>query len=171
MAKLPDGLLNELRAAFERETKRLCRDAASILKVPEAELARKVKESMATIKLNVLPEDDELPRSCLVLLKRGTVLERCRGPCVLGTGKCLRHQTTATPMGDLPQDSRRLTRLERTSATEEPMWCEESTRQVYNRHGDIVGEMNEDDALELFVLKEDDEEENEEEESGTLDDE
>jgi hypothetical protein len=171
MAKIPDGLLNELRAAFEREAKKICRDAAHILRVSEADLLKKVKERMSTVKLSVLPEDDDLPRTCQVLLKRGSVFERCRGGCVLGTSKCLRHQTTdQPPLTEFQNTVRTLTRLERCSGTTEPLWCDESTRQVYNRNGEQVGEMNEDNCLELFVL-EDDEQEQDQEETNALEEE
>ena len=157
MAKIPDGLLNDLRAAFERETKKICRDAAHILRVPEADLFKKVKERMPTVQISVLEEDDELSRSCHVLLKRGTLYERCRGGCVLGTSKCLRHQTTDAPsVNELPSNIKPLTRLERKPGMAEAMWCDESNRKVFNRNGETVGEINEDNELELFVLQEED---------------
>jgi hypothetical protein len=158
MAKIPDGLLNDLRAAFERETKKLCRDAAHILRVPEADLLKKVKERMPIVQINVLAEDDDLPRSCQVLLKRGTVYERCRAGCVLGTSKCIRHQMTDAPsIDELPDTTKRLTRLERTQGMVEPMWCDETTKDVLNRNGEKIGEINEDNELELFILDDSDE--------------
>ncbi len=159
MAKIPDGLLNDLRAAFERETKKMCRDAADILRVSETDLVKKVKERMGTVKISVLPEDDDLPRTCHVLLKRGTLYERCRGGCVLGTSKCLRHQTTESVVAkELPSVIQPLTRIERCSGMSEALWCDETTHQVYNRSGEIVGEINEDNGLELFILQEEDDE-------------
>jgi hypothetical protein len=111
------------------------------------------------VQISVLAEDDDLPRSCQVLLKRGTVYERCRGGCVLGTSKCIRHQMTDAPsIDELPENSKPLTRLERIQGMIESMWCDEATKEVFNRNGEHIGDMNEDNELELFVL--DDSEEN-----------
>ena len=151
---ISETLLDTLKRAFEREGARLCRDAARILKVPEKELTKAVMNSTQPFKLKVF-DDDDVPQTCPIMLQTDLILERCRGPCLMGTGRCLRHQTAAAPP-DLPDTVQTLTRLERRDPADPPMWCDETTGNVYDSSGKIIGWFK-DEVLELFELCEEDE--------------
>ncbi len=144
---IPETLLDTLKRAFEREGVRLCRDAARILKVPEKELTKSVMNSTQPIKLKVF-DDDDVPQTCPIMLQTSLVLERCRGPCLMGTGRCLKHQTS-NPPPELPDTVQMLTRLERSDPSDPPMWCDESTGAVFDTSGKIIGEFKQ-GILELF---------------------
>jgi hypothetical protein len=133
--KIPSSLFDTLQSVFKLEAKRICKDVAKILQKPEKEVLDKVFQSQ--IILQVL-EDHEETLSCPVFLKHETVIERCRVPCILGTGRCLKHQTF-TSIPELPSTVQRLTRIECTADTTEPLWCDEMTDYVYNTSGAHIG--------------------------------
>jgi hypothetical protein len=142
----PTSILETLQQTFYQEAKRLCKDAAQILKVPEKELSAQVLGKLPRNLLKLV-DDDELPRVCPVLCQEGALYKRCRGPCLLGTGLCLQHQKACQPP-EVPEGSLSLTRL----AVDTPLWCCEATQQVYDSSGAIVGELL-DGELILYVLE------------------
>lgn len=131
---IPKSLLENLNASLNQEAKRLCRDAAKILKIPEKELQNKVLKKIEKITIH---EDNDRPYSCPVF-NENNILERCRKPCLLGTGRCLTHQTSIIPE---PTTHKILTRIQPTSEYTEPLWCDESDGSVYDRKSDIIGTM------------------------------
>ncbi len=151
---ISETLLDTLKRAFEREGARLCRDAARILKVPEKELTRTVMNSNQPLKLKIF-DDDDIPQTCPVIIQTSLILERCRGPCLMGTGRCLRHQMAAAPP-ELPETVQSLTRLERSDPADPPMWCDEATGTVFDTSGKIIGEFKQ-GILEIFEFCEEDE--------------
>lgn len=150
MITISDSLLQTLKSSFEQERNRLCRDAAKLLRVPEAQVKQLVQQAMPTYKLTVI-EEDEKRQTCPVLLQRALVLERCRDPCLMGTGRCLTHQTAHSPP-DLPTTIQGLTRVERMDPSDPPMWCDEETHQVYNSEGVVIGSL-ENGVLELYTFE------------------
>lgn len=141
----PTSILEVLQQTFHQEAKRLCKDAAHILKVPEKELTAQVLGRLPRNFLQLI-DDEDSPKTCPILIQKDTVYERCRGPCLLGTGLCLSHQTSQPPP-DLPDSSLKLTRL----AYEMPLWCCEDTQQVYDASGAIVGELEQGELI-LYTL-------------------
>lgn len=147
---IPKLLLDTLEKRFVEEAKRVCKDAARILHRPEKELLALVKQ-MPKLKIQVA-DDSDFPTVCPILLQRHKILERCRGPCLLGTGRCVKHQNAPEP----PEPSSHLQVLVRLQPTEEndtPLWCDETTRQVFDSSGTAVGELTENNILELFTLE------------------
>lgn len=153
---ISETLLDTLKRAFEREGARVCRDAARILKVPEKELTKSVMNATQPFKLKVF-DDDDVPQTCPVILQTSLLLERCRTPCLMGTGRCLKHQTAAAPP-ELPDTIQTLTRLERSDPADPPMWCDETTGTVYTTSGKNIGEFKH-GILEIFEFCEEQEEE------------
>lgn len=149
--QISQHLLESLQSVFLGEAKRLCRDAASILKVPEKELLQKVLPQSSKVKLSVL-DDKDAPTSCPALLHQDNLLRRCRCPSLLGTGRCIHHQTVSIP--ELPDSVKQLTRLERLAKDDDPLWCDETTGEVYDSSGAVVGEYR-DETLYLYVCEED----------------
>ena len=137
---IPLSLLETIQSAFTGEAKRLCRDAAKILKVSEKELLHKILPNGSKIKL---VDDNSAPITCPAIIKEG-ILTRCRSPCILGTGRCLHHQTAVIPITDSLTP---LTRLEGMS-----MWCNEETGDVYESTGTIIGKYK-DNTIKVFVLE------------------
>ena len=146
----PASLLQTLQDSFHQEAKRLCRDAAKILRVPEKELTSKVLGKYTASSLLKVLDDNDAPTTCPTIIKQGSIFERCRCPCVLGTGRCLNHQTSSNPP-DVSNHALRLTRLEQHSDLEEPLWCREETNEIYDRSGAVIGE-REDDCIVLHTL-------------------
>jgi hypothetical protein len=151
---IPDTLFRTLKSAFESEQKRLCRDAAKLLRVPEDQVKSMVAKAMTPITFTVYDEDEKR-QTCAVFVQKAVVLERCRGPCLMGTGRCLHHQSVKD-LPELPDTIESLTRVERADPNDPPMWCNESTHVVYNSEGKVVGNY-EDGALTLFTFTEEDE--------------
>lgn len=144
---IPQTLLNTLQATFDAEAKRLARDAAKVLRVPEKEVLQILKK-IPKVQFKIC-DDNECANSCEVLLQKKKVLERCRRPCVLGTGRCLKHQEESKPP-EINEEIQRLTRLEKHEDISETLWCDESTHIVYNAELKIVGALTDDDTLELY---------------------
>jgi len=153
MLKISDALLSTLIQAFERERRNLCYDAAKILRVPEKQVDQIVKQAMSTVTFTVF-EEDEKRQTCPILIQTAVVLERCRGPCLMGTGRCLKHQTVPNPP-EISDVQEPLTRIERIDASLPPLWCNERTEDVYNAEGNIIGHYNKDEnVLSLFTFEE-----------------
>ena len=153
----PASLLQTLQSAFHGEAKRLCRDAAKILRVPEKELTVKVLGKYTSNSIFKIVDDNDTPTTCPILIKQGSIFERCRCPCILGTGRCLSHQTANQPP-DVSNHLVRLTRLEQHPDLEEPLWCREETNELYDRSGAVIGE-REDDCIVLYTFGPEEEEE------------
>jgi hypothetical protein len=146
----PASLLQTLQTTFHAEAKRLCRDAAKILRVPEKELTSKVLGKYTSNCIFKILDDNDAPTTCPIIIKQGPIFERCRCPCVLGTGRCLSHQTAANPP-DVTNHLVRLTRLEPHPDLCETLWCREETNEVYDQSGAVIGE-REDECIVLYTL-------------------
>jgi len=148
--KIPSSLFDTLQAALKTEAKRVCRDAAKLLRRPEAEVLAIVLDPKNQVTLQIL-HDKDLPDSCPVLLQHSAVLERCRIPCILGTGRCLKHQSVHH-IPEFPSTVQSLTRLECTEECPNPLWCDEATGIVYDSSGSVLGTYRS-ERLELFLLE------------------
>jgi hypothetical protein len=144
---IPQTLLTTLQATFDAEAKRLARDAAKILRVPEKEMLQVLKK-VPKIQFKIC-DDNECATSCEIILQRQKLLERCRRPCVLGTGRCIKHQSAPKPP-ELGDHIQRLTLLEKHEEMAEALWCDESTRIVYNAEHKEIGALTDDDTLEIY---------------------
>lgn len=146
---IPQTLLATLQAAFDAEAKRVARDAAKLLRVPEKDVLEIIKK-VPKVQFKVI-DDSEIPTSCPTL-KRSistTMLTRCRAPCILGTGRCAHHQKQAS-IPEVPDTKKPLTRVKRLQDTDEDLWCDEETRKIYNTAGEEVGQLTEDDTVEVY---------------------
>lgn len=152
--QIPQQLLESLQASFLGEAKRICRDAAKILKVPEKELIQKVLPQGSRVKLQVV-DTNEAPTQCPAFVQEEMILRRCRLPALLGTGRCVCHQTAKIPA--IPEDVLQLTRLERYTAEDSPLWCNEATGEVIDSSGVVVG-LYKNSELTLFVIEDEDNE-------------
>jgi hypothetical protein len=131
--KIPKSLFDSLQTSLNQEAKRLCRDAAKILKIPEKDLVGKIINKMPKI---TIIEDNSTPYTCPVLIENN-LLERCRRSCLLGTGRCLEHQNSSNPE---PTTQKQLTRIQSTTDSPNALWCYESTGDVYNKELKIIGQ-------------------------------
>lgn len=140
--QVPSSLFESLQASLQQEARRICRDAAKILRVPEKELEQKVLKSMGKITI----VKDQSPTSCHVLMDTEKLLQRCRLPCILGTGRCHKHQEIiSVPEGGF------LTRIEAQEELE-PLWCDESSGVLYNKNAEEVGNYK-NSRLTVFILE------------------
>jgi len=129
---IPKSLFDSLSASLNQEAKRLCKESAKLLKVPEKELLEKILKKMPKI---TICEDNSMPYSCPVYNEKKYV-ERCRKPCLLGTGRCTEHQNVHVPE---PTTQKLLTRIQATAEIPDPLFCDESDGTVYNSSADAVG--------------------------------
>jgi hypothetical protein len=148
--KLPKQLVESLQQAFLSEARRVCRDAAKLLhQDPNDVLA--ILKKMPPIQFQVV-DDSDAPTTCPVLLQKGAIVERCRFPCILGTGVCMNHQQESEPPSIESCDTK-LTRMKHTETDMGPLWCDEETRNVYSREGVCVGALTDENVLELFTYE------------------
>jgi len=133
--KIPVSLFDTLQSTFKLEAKRICKSVASILKQPEKEVLDLILKSQLQIQIL---EDHEQSVSCPVLVQHENILERCRAANILGTGRCIKHQAV-TRIPELPSTLKQLTRIECTSDTTDPLWCDEVTGFVYTSSGIHTG--------------------------------
>lgn len=145
--KLPKQLVESLQQAFLSEARRVCRDAAKLLRQDPNDVLAILKK-MPSIQFQVI-DDSECPTTCPVLLQKGAIVERCRYPCILGTGTCIHHQDESKPPS-IESCSTKLTRITHSEPDMGPLWCDEETRTVYSREGTNVGFLREDTVLELY---------------------
>jgi hypothetical protein len=146
---VPKPLLDSLQAAFLAEGRRLCRDAAKVLHRPEKELLDILK-NLPKATLIVHRDTNETPTICPVFLDtQGKLVQRCRRPCILGTGRCFRHQDAADPPNP-PGSTLVLTRIKKLQDTDTQLWCCEETNEIYNAEGQVVGELNDQREVLLF---------------------
>jgi hypothetical protein len=132
--KIPQSILESIQISLEQEAKRICRDAAKILRVPEKNILEILKKMPKT---SLIPIDDsDIPYSCPVLEAK-TITERCRRPCLLGTGRCHAHQSVR--IIPEPTTQKTLTRIQATAMYPDPLWCDESDGTVYTADGEQVG--------------------------------
>jgi hypothetical protein len=141
---IPQILLTSLLAALDSEAKRVAKDAAKILRVPEKEILQIVKK-LPKVQFKVY-DDSEHSTSCPTLLQDSGLVKRCRHPCLLGTSRCMQHQTADIPT--IPESVKSLTKLKG-----HPYWCDEDTRDVYNEKGVCVGSLNADNQLEIYSFE------------------
>jgi hypothetical protein len=73
-------------------------------------------------------------------------------PCLLGTGRCLKHQDQPNPP-ELGDHLKHLTRLEHTEDVSGTLWCDEMSRDVYDSQCEVVGHLTEDNVLELYTYE------------------
>jgi hypothetical protein len=148
---VPKQLFDTLQAALQTEARRLCRDAAKILKRPEKEVLG-ILQSMPKLSLKIV-DDMDSPTQCPTLLQNEGLLSRCRKPCILGTGRCVAHQDAKEPP-ELPESVEHMTRITLPSEYEEQttLWVYEETQRVYDARGTIVGYITEDRELILYEL-------------------
>lgn len=146
---IPQTLLATLQAAFDVEAKRIARDAAKLLRVPEKDVLEVIKK-VPKVQFKVI-DDSEIPTSCPVFKRSSstTMLTRCRAPCILGTGRCAHHQNQAN-IPEVPDTKKPLTRVKRPQETDQELWCDEETRKIYNASGEEVGQLTEDDTAEVY---------------------
>ncbi len=148
--KLPKQLVESLQQAFLSEARRVCRDAAKVLhQDPNDVLA--ILKKMPPIQFQVC-DDSEQPTTCPILLQKGAIVERCRRPCILGTGVCMAHQEESEPPS-IDSCETKLTRVKHSEPDLGPLWCDEESRHVYNREGACVGVLTDENILELFTYE------------------
>ena len=129
---IPKSLFDSLTASLNQEARRLCKESAKLLKIPEKELLEKIIKKMPKI---TVCEDNNMPYSCPVYNEKKHV-ERCRKSCILGTGRCADHQSVSVPE---PTTQKLLTRIQQTEEITEALLCDETDGTVYNSSGEVVG--------------------------------
>lgn len=144
---IPKQLFDTLQTAFQTEARRLCRDAAKVLKQPEKDVLQ-ILQKLPKLTLQIV-DDSDLPLTCPILLQQEGILARCRAPCLLGTGRCLTHQDRMNPP-EVPETGQTITKLLVRSESEGSFWTHEETNLVLDATGHVVGRLTDEKELILY---------------------
>lgn len=141
---IPKNLIASLDAVFQREAKKLGADIAKALRLPEKEVLDVLKK-MDKIQYKIY-DTDENETTCPVFINASKVAERCRRPCLLGTNRCLHHQSNAN-VCNYDSSLKELTRCVCSDPTtqEKTLLLEEDTNLIYNSSGDTIGIIEDDE--------------------------
>jgi hypothetical protein len=150
---IPQNLWDSFQAQLTQEGRMICKDIASVLSVPEKELYKNVFTKIP--KLKIIPDTREGYVSCLIPVKRDTILERCWHPCVLGTDRCSSHQHIGSFEDPQERQERQERQEQETNEQTNPIpiplirleansndpayWWNETTKFVYNSSNKIIG--------------------------------
>jgi len=138
--QIPESLFLSFQSQLQAEGKRLCRDLAKVLGVPEKELITNVL--LKDKKISITPDTNDGKPFCPVLVPRGAILDRCFHPILLGTERCMHHQS----VGALPEVPDGLTTLVKLSTTT-PYYMNPETKEVLDESGKLVGVYRDEEVL------------------------
>lgn len=138
--QIPESLFLSFQSQLQAEGKRLCRDLAKVLGVPEKELVSNVL--LKDKKVSIVSDTNDGKPFCPVLVPRGTILDRCFHPTLLGTERCIQHQS----VGKLPDVPDELVTLIKLSTTT-PYYMNPETKEVLNESGQLVGIYRDEEVL------------------------
>ncbi len=147
---IPKSLLQTLQTTFDAESKRIAKDVSKILNVEEKELLLILKK-IPKVQINVL-DDSDCCTTCPVLFRKDSLAYRCKMPCILGTSRCINHQTNQS-IASVPDHITNVTKLCH-SDLQESYWCDEETKIVYDSSGNTAGELTEENTLYLYTFEE-----------------
>jgi hypothetical protein len=141
---IPKNLICCLDGIFQREAKKLGADIAKVLRIPEKDILEVIKK-IEKVSYKIY-DCDENENSCPVFINATVVAERCRRPCVLGTNRCLHHQSEAS-ICKQPENLKELTRCVSSDCSTEQkiLLLDEESNTVYNNLGENIGEICDDE--------------------------
>jgi preprotein translocase subunit Sec63 len=141
---IPQTLFTTLQSCFDMEAKRIGREMAKLLDVPEKEVLQILKR-VPKVSLT-LHDDTEFYASCPILIQSNSIAYRCRRGCILGTNRCVEHQTIQIDAekniekeAETKAETQPIIKLTRLKTTESCYWCNEETSAVYDATGKQVG--------------------------------
>ncbi len=134
--QIPKSLYDTFQNFLLGEAKRICKESAKLLHLPEKEVQQRVLKKLPKVSVTLV-RDSDTTNSCPVLLPNSKLVQRCRQPCILGTSRCIQHQH----MKNIPEclDRTLLTRIAPSDSNNQALWCNEETHDIFNEEGDIVG--------------------------------
>jgi hypothetical protein len=146
---VPQSLLESLQGQLQVEGRKICKEIASILGVPEKELITNVLLKMPKI----LVHSGDESTSCPIPVQRSVILERCRNPCVIGSSRCAHHQHIEKydEPSEVLMKSRSLYRLERLNSEQPAYWLDKDSDFIYNSSFAIIGKYK-DGVIHRFVI-------------------
>ena len=147
---VPKSLLQTLQTTFDAESKRIAKDISKVLNVEEKEILQILKK-IPKVQMNIV-DDSDFCTSCPVLFCKGKLAYRCKNPCIIGTSRCIYHQTNNT-IPSIPDHIVNVTKLCH-SDLQESYVCDEETKVVYDNSGNSVGELTEDNNLYIYSFDE-----------------
>jgi hypothetical protein len=147
---IPKTLLQTLQTTFDAEAKRIAKDVSKILNIEEKELIQHLKK-IPKVQISIQDDSDTLT-SCPVLIRGGSLVCRCKNPCILGTSRCIAHQNVDS-IPSIPDHIVNITKICH-SDLENPLWCDESTKIIYDSSGSPIGELTEDNNLNIYTFEE-----------------
>lgn len=133
---IPQTLFTTLQVCFDNEAKRIGREMAKLLDVPEKEVLQILK-NVPKISLT-LHDDTEYYSSCPVTIQSNSIAYRCRRGCILGTNRCVEHQTISSDV-EKEAEQNKIIKLTRLRTNDSCYWCDEQTNAVYDSSGKQIG--------------------------------
>jgi hypothetical protein len=148
---IPKTLFQTLQTSFDAEAKRIAKDVSKILNIDEKEILQVLKK-IPKVQITLQDDSDASPICPVLLRGASSLICRCKKPCILGTSRCIEHQS----VNSIPTTTEHLINLTKLSneTLEEPYWCDEETKNVYNKAGNEVGTLTEDNVLKIFTFEE-----------------
>ena len=130
---VPKPLWDELENVFMIKSKELVQDIAKTLRQDFSVLWKEVRSKKTTLFLVEMEEEQE-DYHCSALLSTSKVAHKCRKPTMFGSTYCPEHElfTLSDELKNKPQ-------LQRIKGTEEPLFVDCLTQQVYNLNYERVG--------------------------------
>lgn len=148
--QIPKSLYDSFQNFLIGEAKRICKESAKLLHLPEKDVQQRVLKKLPKVSVSLVRESDSYI-SCPILIPNSKLAQRCRQPCVLGTGRCIEHQH----IQEIPEylEHTILTRIAPSEDIEQGLWCNEETHDVYDKDGSVVG-MYKDGTLRRYTYEE-----------------
>lgn len=145
---LPKPLWDELENALMIKSKQLISEIAKVLRVDEKPLLQEFRSKKTNVMLLELDREEEEKYECTALITTTKVAHLCRRPTLYGKKFCPEHEyfrPTAT-MESKPQ-------VQRISCSEDPLFVDTLTQQIYTVDYDRVGYMTKEKCI-LFEIDE-----------------
>jgi len=137
---IPQTLFTTLQVCFDTEAKRIGREMAKLLDVSEKEVLQVLKK-IPKVHL-ILHNDTDFYSSCPILIQSNSIAYRCRRGCILGTNRCVEHQSIqidSQKVVEKEAEIKSIKKLTRLKIKDFYYWCDEETSVVYDMMGKQVG--------------------------------
>lgn len=124
---VPKILWDELENALMIKSKELIKDIAKVLRQDEKQLWQEFRSKKRNLHLVDIDSNQE-EYECTALLCSTPVAHRCRKPVLFGKPVCPEHEYFL-----LPTELKTKPQLQRIEGTDEPLFVDSLTQQVYSR--------------------------------------
>lgn len=144
---VPKLLWDELENVMMTKSKELIQEIAKVLRQDPNILWKEFRSKKSNLFLVDIDHDTD-EHQCMALVSTTKVAHRCRKPTLFGKPYCPEHEFFT-----LTQELKTKPQLQRLSCSEEPLFVDCLTQQVYNLHYERVGYIQGEQCI-LFEIEE-----------------